>query len=343
MSVAQLDAHTGPSYPNKNTPNYYEVFEIDKNGSPKHADQFASTGFVSADARAKSETDPNWNAAHSTTSGKSTQTGTAYFYPKSNIKVWPPSEKIPEANGLPSWKSNPFSAHAPDSNGVDRSATVKWGPPTSLDPYTRAKYAHSETNDRNFAASPGGPDSSGSPASSSQSPQRLPVLQFPAAASQSAFPKHQHPPQHQAATSPSAAAAAHASAAGHPETMTARPDPRRGMSMRAEARAQGQADALAARNAGAASAAAAPTAASSSMHARTARFEARAQLRADAFVARRAAAAPAAAAAADVEMAPADLARAKRPRSPESSKSDAERPRKFPGNSESSGRPATRK
>ena len=330
MSLPQLDAHTGPDYPNNFTRKYYEAFETDKNGKPKHADQFASTGFVSAAARAKSLTDPNWNAAHSTTSGESTQEGRASFYAKSKGMKLPVSEKIPEANGLPSWTRNPFGTRAPDSNGVVRSAIVKWGPPTSHDPYTSAEYPHSETNDRNFAASPGGPDSSSSPASSSQSPQRLPVLQLPAAAAtQSAFqpfPKHKHPPQHQAATSPSAAAPA--SAASHPEAMTARPDPRRSMAMREEARAQDRADAFAARNTGAASAAtaAAPAAASSSTQARTVRAEARARQQADASPARRTAAA--AAASHDVVMDPADLPREKRPRSAGSSESDANRPRR---------------
>ena len=336
MSLPQLDAHTGPDYPNNFTRKYYEAFETGKNGEPKHADQFASTGFVSAAARAKSDTDPNWNAAHSTTSGESTQEGRASFYAKSKGMKLPVSEEIPEANGLPSWTYNPFATRAPDSNGVVRSAIVKWGPPTSHDPYTSADYPHRETNDRNFAASPGGPDSSGSPASSSQSPQRLPVLQLPAAAAtQSAFQpftKHQHSPQHQAATSPSAPAPA--SAASHPEAMTARPDPRRSMAMPAEARTQDRADAFAARNAGAASAAAAatPAAASSSADARTARSEAR-----------RAAAAPAAAAVADVEMAPADVPRAKHPRSLGSSESDAKRQRRLPSDSESAGRPTPRK
>lgn len=142
----------------------------------------------------------------------------------------------------------------------------------------------------------------------------------------------------------SASAGAAASAASQPDAMRPAPAPRRGRTMPAQARAEDRADAFAASSTGpAAAAAATPAAASSSTHARTARFEARAQLRADAFVARRAAAAPAAAAAADVEMAPADVARGKRPRSPESSKSDAERQRKFPSNSGSSGRPATRK
>lgn len=143
----------------------------------------------------------------------------------------------------------------------------------------------------------------------------------------------------------SAGAGAAASAASSPDAMRPAPSPYRGKTMPAQSRAEDRADAFAASSVGPAAAAAAPEAASSSTHARTARFEARARLRADAFVARRAAAAaaPAAAAAADVEMAPADVARGKRPRSPESSKSDAERQRKFPGSSESSGRPATRK
>lgn len=142
-----------------------------------------------------------------------------------------------------------------------------------------------------------------------------------------------------------AGAGAAASAASSPDAMRPAPSPYRGKTMPAQSRAEDRADAFAASSSGAAAAAAAPAAASSSTHARTARFEARAQLRADAFVARRAAAAPAAAAAADVEMTPADLPRAKRPRSPAIAEINPKRQRRLSSesDSESTGRPATRK